>query len=400
MPEHIDRPEAYPRRVLLAVTGLSPQIVTETVYALAVKRTNPWIPNEIRIITTQRGEQIAREKLLSDDPGWFHRLREDNHLPDIAFGPKNIHVINGRDGLPLDDILTDADNVSVADFITERVREITADQNSSLHVSIAGGRKTMGFYLGYALSLFGRAQDRLSHVLVSPQFETLPEFFYPSPHSRVVLNQAGQALDAKDAEVHLGNIPFVRLREGLPENLLEGGASFSNAVAEAQKALPPPSLRLEPATQTVIAGGQALVLEPIQFALYWMMAERCKAARGGVRRDDEGTGKELLEYYARLVNPSSGIYERTEKAYRNFSVENFDQTKAKVNRALNRALRRWASPYLIDKLDVIVGSRRHRFGLSLPPDTITIAPASLPAQHTATGRGIIPIEACSRSKPR
>jgi CRISPR-associated protein (TIGR02584 family) len=28
-----------------------------------------------------------------------------------------------------------------------------------------GERKTMGFYVGYALSLFGRAQDRLSHVI-------------------------------------------------------------------------------------------------------------------------------------------------------------------------------------------------------------------------------------------
>jgi hypothetical protein len=30
-------PTTYPRRVLLAVTGLSPQIVTETLYAIAVR---------------------------------------------------------------------------------------------------------------------------------------------------------------------------------------------------------------------------------------------------------------------------------------------------------------------------------------------------------------------------
>jgi CRISPR-associated protein (TIGR02584 family) len=41
----------------------------------------------------------------------------------------------------------------------------TADPQASLHVSIAGERKTMGFYVGYALSLFGRTQGRLSHVL-------------------------------------------------------------------------------------------------------------------------------------------------------------------------------------------------------------------------------------------
>jgi CRISPR-associated protein (TIGR02584 family) len=35
----------------------------------------------------------------------------------------------------------------------------------SLNVSIAGERKAMGFYVGYALSPFGCAQGRLSHVI-------------------------------------------------------------------------------------------------------------------------------------------------------------------------------------------------------------------------------------------
>jgi CRISPR-associated protein (TIGR02584 family) len=159
--------------VLLAVIGLSPQIVTETVYALAVEQHPPWVPTEIHVITTGKGAQNARLELLSDDPGWFHRLREDYGLPEISFDTGHIHVIKGPDGEPLDDILADTDNAAVADFITEHVRAITADPAASLHVSIAGGRKTMGFYVGYALSLFGRAQDRLSHVLVSPPFESL-----------------------------------------------------------------------------------------------------------------------------------------------------------------------------------------------------------------------------------
>ena len=58
--------------------------------------------------------------------------------------------------------------------ITNLIRAFTADPESALHVSIAGGRKTMGFFLGYALSLYGRAQDKLSHVLVSPPFESSP----------------------------------------------------------------------------------------------------------------------------------------------------------------------------------------------------------------------------------
>jgi CRISPR-associated protein (TIGR02584 family) len=384
MPERFDPAEEHPRRVLLAVTGLSPQIVTETLYALAVERRPPWVPTEIRIITTRKGAQNARLELLSDDPGWFRRLCEDYRLPAISFKPGHIHVITGPGGEPLDDILTDADNVAVADFITEHVRAITADPAASLHVSIAGGRKTMGFYVGYALSLFGRSQDQLSHVLVPPPFESLHEFFYPAPRTRVIHDRSGRTLDAKDAEVRLGEIPFVRLREGLPKGLLEGRATFSAAVTEAQKALPPLALHLDPATRTVTAAGKAVVLEPLQFAFYWMMAERCRAARGAVRRDDDRIGKELLQYYARLRNPNSGVYEKSEKAYRDFNEQNFDQTKTKLNGALRRALDdRWASPYLILKLDPIAGSRLHRFGLSLPPEAITIAdgPASLLAEH-------------------
>ena len=108
------------------------------------------------------------------------------------------------------------------------MREITADPQASLHVSIAGGRKTMGFYVGYALSLFGRAQDRLSHVLVPPVIRVARQ-----TSSIRRLGAAGRAACIS------ATIPFVRLRDGLPERLLEGHARFSDAVAEAQKALPP-----------------------------------------------------------------------------------------------------------------------------------------------------------------
>jgi CRISPR-associated protein (TIGR02584 family) len=101
------------RRILLAVTGLSPQIVTETLYALAVQQR--WVPTEVRIVTTQRGAAHARPALLSDDSGWFHRLREDYQLPEIEFGTEYIHVIRGPNGQPLDDILSDSDNETVAE---------------------------------------------------------------------------------------------------------------------------------------------------------------------------------------------------------------------------------------------------------------------------------------------
>jgi CRISPR-associated protein (TIGR02584 family) len=392
-------PAAYGRRILLAVTGLTPQIVTETLYALAVERKPVWVPTEIRIITTRQGAERAQNTLLSDDPGWLRRLCADYRLPEIAFGCENIRVVAGPDGTPLDDILDQADNAAVADFITEEVRALTADPNASLHISIAGGRKTMGFYVGYALSLFGRAQDRLSHVLVPPPLESKPEFFYPRPPPFPPPQSPGQAqggeppdarpperafrgLGGGGARVYLGDIPFVRLREGLPERrLFEGRARFSEIVAEAQNALPPSALHLDPATLTVIAGGQSFPLEPAQFAFYWLMAERCTAKKGGVHWSDPGIGDDLLGFCRALGE----ISEQTERAYGNFNEDNFDPLKTKVNQALRRALgAHRAAPYLIVRLDTIAGSRRHRFGLALLPEAVTIA-ASLRTPRVNAG---------------
>jgi len=66
-PRNGDHPATYPRRILLAVCGLSPQIVTETLYALASAPDLPFVPTEVHLITTREGAQRAELSLLSDD---------------------------------------------------------------------------------------------------------------------------------------------------------------------------------------------------------------------------------------------------------------------------------------------------------------------------------------------
>lgn len=100
------------QRILLAVTGLSPQIVTETLHALATNPVQPWLPDEIHLITTGQGAEQARLTLLSESPGWFHRLRQDYALPDIRFDETRIHAIRDAQGAVLDDIRSPADNDS------------------------------------------------------------------------------------------------------------------------------------------------------------------------------------------------------------------------------------------------------------------------------------------------
>lgn len=362
-----------PRRILLAVTGLSPQIVTETVYALATRQSNSWIPDEVHLISTTKGADNARLKLLSDEPGWFHRLRADYALPAIEFPETHIHVIRRNDGSLLDDIRDDADNTLAADFICEKVRELTANTHSELHASIAGGRKTMGFYLGYAMSLYGRPQDRLSHVLVSEPFETLTDFFYPTPTTRVINDRNGLALDCRDARVWLGDIPFVRLREKLPHELIEGKASYSQAVSEVQKALPPLQLALHPKTRSLILGGETITLSPVDFAFYWVFAERAQQGLPGLHWSDATLVDELLSKLGQLINQHGGEYAKTEDAYRRgYGKENFDPVKSKINTKIAQALGRRGEPYKLATEDRKAGQGYRNTLIKLPAEVITI----------------------------
>lgn len=55
------------RNVLFLVTGMTPQIITETVWALACDPDNdkPWVPDEIHVLSTEDGLNQIRSRLFS-----------------------------------------------------------------------------------------------------------------------------------------------------------------------------------------------------------------------------------------------------------------------------------------------------------------------------------------------
>ena len=362
-------PAHYPRRILLAVTGLSPQIVTETLYALAVRREPAFVPTEVVLVSTAEGAERARLSLLSEEPGWFARLLRDYALPSIAFGADRIHVLRDSHGAPLSDIRRLPDNEVAADLITEQVRTFTGDPDSALHVSIAGGRKTMGYYAGYALSLFGRPQDRLSHVLVSEPYESSWDFFYPTPYNRVITTRDNKLADTAEAEVALAEIPFVGLRDGLPERLLTGHASFVQTVAAARRALEPPRLTLDLSARRIEAGGEVVEMPPADLAFYAVMARRRRSGMHAARWDTEGLDEQFLAEYRRIAGALSGELERAEAALADGMYEGyFDQRKSRTNATLRGALGpQLAAPYLVHG----DGARpRTRYGLRIDPESI------------------------------
>jgi hypothetical protein len=209
------------------------------------------------------------------------------------------------------DIRSPADNLACADFITEKVRELSADPHSALHVSIAGGRKTMGFFLGYALSLFGRPQDRLSHVLVSEPSRTAGRSSTPRP-TKTSSRPPARNSSIQSARLSLAEIPFVSLRHGLPTALLDGSARFDATVAAAQASLGPARLLIDLATRQVQAAGHRFRLPPAALALLAVFARRAatnEAALAAPLKDvpDPAWAERYLHELRAIVGPLGDI---------------------------------------------------------------------------------------------
>jgi len=267
--------EAKFREILIFVAGTTPQIVTETLYAL-LHDDAPVYPDEIHIITTSYGKQLMEKNLIAS--GRFREFCEEFHLPEELLNGKSIHVIMDNSNASLTDIREAPDNEALGDFITNFIRTKTADVRSRLHCSLAGGRKTMGFYLGAALQLFGRSWDKLYHVLVTPEFESNPDFYYKpkkdrklTPHNPPLSRRGKQEikpLHTKDAEIVLAELPFIRLREKIPLD----GKGFKELVSEGQReidtAMIQPFIRINLKERSIYIGDTPIDLVPLQMMIY------------------------------------------------------------------------------------------------------------------------------------
>lgn len=362
--------KTYPRRILLTVTGLSPQVVTETLYAL--HRQGEPLPTEVHLLSTTEGAERARLTLLTEN--WFGKLCRDYRLPAIDFSGNHIHILEDPRGRPLNDIRDLADNQAAADNISDWVRRLTHDETSSLHVSIAGGRKTMGFYAGYALSLFGRTQDRLSHVLVSPPYESHPQFYYPTPYPQIIYTQGqnSKPLDSQNAEITLADIPFVRLRHGLPEAILTGKSSFTAAVNTAQENLGPAHIQIDLTGQTVWLAGKPLRLPPAELAFYSWLARRRLNHQPALKCPSDGApewayAEQYLHEYRQISQPIAAMDRTTKVLAQGMDKNFFEQRKSRINQRLKVALCIHAEAYLIHP----IGQRPYtRYELGLEPSQI------------------------------
>lgn len=257
------------RRILLIALGTTPHLLTFTLAAL-YKESPEAMPTEIRIVTTELGAEMARRSFFGEgnilDAFW-----RDYGLSPAAFTEADIHAISSADGEPIADIRTLDDSNRAADLIVKLVRECCEDPDASLHVSIVGGRKSMGMLMGSALTFYGRDRDRISHTL--SENETAPDRRpYPSP----------EELAANPDVVILADLPFLRLRQILPAMMLSKEYSFSEIVRNSQQAIEyMPRVRLthDGSRWRLYADGVPVHLEPKLLGLYAWLLLRTKLGR-------------------------------------------------------------------------------------------------------------------------
>lgn len=379
------------RNILICVAGATPQVITETIYALS-KKSPPIHVEELHVITTTHGKKLITEKLLHE--GILEQLIREYKLPPVRFAEESIVVINDSRGRPLDDIRNDMDNESTGDIITSFIREMADREDVALHCSIAGGRKTMSFYLGSALQLFGRPQDRLYHVLVSPEFENNPAFFYPPKRPRRIRCRMPDGMEklisTRKAEVHLADLPFVPLRN----RIHIGGKTFREMIADAKDSIAlsisHSPLRIYLRESLLIVDNKKIPFSPMLLSFYTIFAEQkiyhctqkdrkhCEGCSDCYLDISDLMGGEIMEriqdIYLKIYNNQTSRFEN--QNWLNYRKEGgipapmIRQNMSKINRRIIKHLSE-AGLYLVSKTGPYAAAR---YGLRVDKTRIYIKP--------------------------
>jgi CRISPR-associated protein (TIGR02584 family) len=378
---------------LLFVTGTTPQIVTETIWGL--RNANPeFRPASIHVLTTTRGQDVIQSLLL--DGGRLQALCGELCVPAP---PLHFHPIQVPGGEPLDDVRSSAENTILANSTMTLVRELTSDPTCRLHASLSGGRKTMGFFVGYAMSLYGRPQDALYHVMVPPAFERCPDFFYIPKVPIDVLSADKHMLSTADATIEVANLPFLRLRQWVDEPILkQQSIDFGALTQRVQVSLDKPKLRFDDTACTVHFGEQNIALRPQLYALYRVFGEACASQwlgvgpngigdlhRGWLCAEDFMTAQSrgtvaFLETLERIAPAGRGrtTWTRAQITNRGDGSKNGrDQMRKLFNPTISR-LKQALAEALLNPSDrrqcwlETIGRNPTRYGLLLTPDQVII----------------------------
>lgn len=233
------------RVVLVVCLGTSPAVLTETVWALAHQAT-PIVPDEVVVLVTKSGKEKLCEELLSGkDSVWnqlIHALERDkvDLRGKLVFGETLIRVIPDESGNGIWDLRSGDDNLRAADFMLRQIRQYTESADSVVLASIAGGRKTMSALLFSCMSLLGREEDKVYHVLLPQEFEggVTPTMYFPKKGVTYTNKVTGKRYKGDKFKSELFEVPFVRMRGWYQEKFNTIPPSYRTLVSKVQGIAP------------------------------------------------------------------------------------------------------------------------------------------------------------------
>lgn len=365
------------KNILLAVCGLSPQVITEALYVLHKEGRRV---DAVRVITTRSGKDVINAALLSPVDGRYYQyLREYRIDPgQIDFHAGHVYTITDENGREIDDISDEDDNELVLKKCLDITFDLTRDPETAVLFLVAGGRKTMTSCLTLAAQMYGRKQDRIYHVLVSPEFESNRDFFYP-PCEPVQIelkdkNTQRYYKSTEYARISLIPMPFVSIRDQLSDRLLktphDPGTLMLSLVRDDR-----PVLEVNTTDRKLVYKGMEVDLQPAQMALYTLFVrqkkEHCKARKSSCKSCDEcfldmdgirARQEEISEFYRRIAG-SSALSLRADKGIFSLDTEGFNSHKSKIKRQIEQGF----GPHIAPQLEIVsVGIRPDtRFGILL-----------------------------------
>ena len=377
--------EVIMKNVMLSVLGLSPQVLTEAVYALFSQGRHV---DEIHVVTTRTGRDGVHAGLLASGQGEFYKFLDEYGIvrDSVRFPPENIHVLRDENGYELEDIITPEDNELLVKKCMELAWKLTSRPDQSVFFMIAGGRKTMSASLALAAQFYGRPCDRIYHVLVSPEFENCRDFYFPPRKSRLVrtVDAKGKTLyrDTRDARIWLVSMPFVSVRERLSDSDL-------NSPADPEKLLMslirdnPPRLMVDLADSKITYKGRELDIKPVQMALLAFFAQlriECGCGKGvaACQRccptvseivENSETRRKIRKIFQKIAEHINYLGMTSDSGIKNIDYANFSTYRSKLNRVLKRS-------FGADAMEIQISSfgpkNSKRYGIKLEPKYIEV----------------------------
>jgi len=285
----INRPGAD---ILFSLLGMSPGVLTETLWALAAENP-PVFPDMVVVLTTEEGSKRLTEFLL-ESGNWdkFVQVLCERYGAcegKLRFGPAQDHIRlfpRPDGGGNLEEITNAVESEAAADYMMRCLREFTEDPGTRVIASIAGGRKTMSALLLSCMSLLGRTQDRLCHVLVSRPYDDprlTPPFLFPEP--AVVHSVPGAETEhpSEQAVIELIEVPFVRVRGWYERDHHSSPPSYMSLVRQVQQSAPPPAnypvVSLGTMTGALKIGSLVINLSATEFAVASALLRRSASGK-------------------------------------------------------------------------------------------------------------------------